>query len=87
VVDVIQNAPDLIDAEDDRKDLDRTRTKQVEARPEALEGVLEKELESGDSDRRGGAGATARAGWRAKKNRRNSCCSSGSCAMRCARHQ
>ena len=41
------------------KGLDGTRTKQVEARPGALEGVLEKELERGDGDRRSGAGAAA----------------------------
>ena len=56
---LIQNAPDRIDAEDDRKGLNRTRTKQVEARPGALEGDLEEELERRDGDRRGGAGAAA----------------------------
>jgi hypothetical protein len=35
------------------------RTKQVEARPGALEGMLEEELESGDGNCRSGAGAAA----------------------------
>jgi hypothetical protein len=57
VVELRENAPDLIDAEDDRQGLSGTRAKQVEARPGALEGVLEEELESCDGDGRGRARA------------------------------
>jgi hypothetical protein len=54
-----ENAPDFIDAEDDRQGLGGTGTKQVEARPGALEGVLEEKLEGGNGDGRGRAGAAA----------------------------
>src|SRR6266540_2196447 len=55
LLEVLQNAPDLIDAENDRQGLNRTGTKQVEARPGALEGDFEEELECRDGDCRGGA--------------------------------
>jgi hypothetical protein len=59
VVKLRENAPDLIDAEDDGQGLGGTRTKQVEARPGALEGVLEEELEGSDGDCCGGTGTAA----------------------------
>src|SRR6266516_3237209 len=59
LLEVVQNAPDLVDAEDDGQGLCGTGTKQVEAWPGALEGILEEELEGGDGDRRGGAGEAA----------------------------
>jgi hypothetical protein len=56
VVKVTENAPDLVDAEDDRQGLGGTRTKQIQARPGALEGDFEKEFEGSDGDSSGGAG-------------------------------
>ena len=57
MVELRENAPDLIDAEDDWQGLGGTRAKQVEARPGALEGVLEEELERSNGDGRSRAGA------------------------------
>lgn len=53
---VVENAPDLIDTQDDRQGLGWAGTKQVEARPGLLERDLEEELEGRAGDRRGGAG-------------------------------
>jgi hypothetical protein len=51
--------PELLNAEDDRQGLGGTRTKQVKARPGALEGKLEEKLEGGAGDGRGRAGEAA----------------------------
>lgn len=52
---VVENTPDFLDAQDDGQALDRARTKQVEAGPGALEGDLEEELEGSNGNRSGGA--------------------------------
>ena len=50
MIELRENAPDRIDAENEGYGLGGTRTKQVEARPGTLEGVFEEELKGSDGD-------------------------------------